>query len=79
VRDAVSRFVRAFREATGLPPHRWLRAFRVERAKELMLSGSLSLAQIAYECGFSDQSHFTRVFSQSVRMTPAAWRRARCG
>jgi AraC family transcriptional regulator len=75
----VGRFVRAFREATGLPPYRWLRAFRLERAKELMLGGSLSLAQIAYECGFADQSHFTRVFSQAVSMTPAAWRRACCG
>jgi AraC family transcriptional regulator len=75
----VGRFVRLFRQTTGLPPHRWLRAFRVQRAKELMVKGSLSLAQIAYECGFADQSHFTRVFSAAGNMTPAAWRRARGG
>jgi AraC family transcriptional regulator len=75
----VGRFVRLFRQTTGLPPHRWLRSFRVQHAKELMTNGSLSLAQIAYECGFSDQSHFTRVFAATVNMTPAAWRRARCG
>jgi AraC family transcriptional regulator len=75
----VGRFVRLFRQATGLPPHRWLRAIRVQRAKELMGGSSLSLAQVAYECGFSDQSHFTRVFSAAVNMTPAAWRKTRCG
>jgi len=72
----VGRFVRSFREVTGLPPHRWLRSFRVDRAKQLLCGSSLSLAQIAYECGFSDQSHFTRVFTAAVRETPAAWRRA---
>jgi AraC-like DNA-binding protein len=71
------RFVRAFRIATGMPPHRWLRQFRVERAKELLFGSRLSLAQIAYDCGFSDQSHFTRVFSTAVGKTPGAWRRLR--
>ena len=37
----------------------------------------LALAQIAYECGFADQSHFTRVFTAAVGATPGAWRRAR--
>jgi AraC-like DNA-binding protein len=71
------RFVRAFRLATGIPPHRWLRQFRVDRAKELLFGSRLSLAQIAYDCGFSDQSHFTRVFSAAVGITPGAWRRLR--
>ena len=75
----VGRFIRLFRQATGLPPHRWLRAFRVQRAKELMIGSTLSLAQIAYECGFADQSHFTRVFAAAVNETPAAWRRAHGG
>ena len=74
---SADRFVRLFRGATGLPPHRWLRSLRVERAKELMLNSRLSLAQIALECGFADQSHFTRVFSAAVHMTPAGWRKAR--
>jgi transcriptional regulator GlxA family with amidase domain len=72
-----SRFVRAFRQTTGAPPHRWLRGFRVERAKELLFNSALSLAQVAYECGFADQSHFTRVFADSMGTTPGAWRRAR--
>jgi AraC family transcriptional regulator len=73
----LGRFVRAFRQTTGMPPFRWLRAFRVERARDLLLNSPLALAQIAYDCGFADQSHFTRVFTAIVGVTPGAWRRAR--
>jgi AraC family transcriptional regulator len=73
----VSRFVRAFRQTTGAPPFRWLRALRIERARDLLLNSPLALAQIAYDCGFADQSHFTRVFTAAVGITPGAWRRAR--
>ena len=73
------RFVRAFRLATGMPPGRWLRQHRVDRAKDLLFGSRLSLAQIAYDCGFSDQSHFTRVFSAAVGTTPGVWRRSRRG
>jgi len=73
----VGRFVRAFRQSTGMPPFRWLRSFRVERARDLLLNSQLALAQIAYDCGFADQSHFTRVFTAAVGATPGAWRRAR--
>lgn len=72
----VSRFFRAFHQATGMPPYRWLRAFRVERAKDLLLNSSESLADIAYQCGFADQSHFTRLFAAAVGCSPGAWRRA---
>jgi|HubBroStandDraft_5_1064220.scaffolds.fasta_scaffold131217_2 AraC family transcriptional regulator len=75
----MGRFVRAFRQSTGEPPYRWLRHFRVERAKELLFHSALSLAQIAYDCGFSDQSHFTRVFCHATGTAPGAWRRARRG
>jgi AraC family transcriptional regulator len=73
----VGRFVRAFRQTTGMPPHRWLRQFRVERAQALLFGSRLSLAQIAYDCGFSDQSHFTRVFTAAIGITPGLWRRQR--
>lgn len=74
---STGRFVRAFRLTTGMPPHRWLRQHRVDRAKELLFGSNLSLAQISYDCGFSDQSHFTRVFSTAVGVTPGTWRRLR--
>jgi transcriptional regulator GlxA family with amidase domain len=70
-------FRRAFERTTGLSPLRWLRQLRVERAKELLYASSLSLAQITYECGFSDQPHLTRAFSAATGVSPGAWRRAR--
>jgi len=61
---SASYFVRAFKQATGLPPHRWLTKQRVERAKELLRDPSQGLFDIAQLFGFVDQSHFTRVFFQ---------------
>jgi AraC family transcriptional regulator len=55
-----SYFVRAFKQSTGLPPHRWLTKQRVERAKELLQDSSQELFDIAQLCGFVDQSHCRR-------------------
>jgi AraC-like DNA-binding protein len=71
-----SRFNVAFRNTTGVTPHRWLTERRVDRAKSLLRGGSASLAQIALACGFADQSHFTHVFSAAVGASPGEWRRA---
>lgn len=72
---SVRHFSRAFRQSTGVPPHRWLLKLRVERAKELLRKPSLSLTDVALSCGFSDQSHFTRVFTAMVGLSPGHWRR----
>jgi AraC-like DNA-binding protein len=74
---SISHFGRAFRQTTGMPPHQWLTGQRVERAKALLSTGSLDLAEVAEACGFTDQSHFTRVFSRFVHVTPGRWRRQR--
>jgi AraC-like DNA-binding protein len=72
---SVRHLARAFRQSTGVPPHRWLLDRRVERAKELLPNGKLSLSDIALACGFGDQSHFTRTFTAAVRLSPGVWRR----
>jgi transcriptional regulator GlxA family with amidase domain len=74
---SASHFSRAFRQSTGLSPHRWLMQRRVDLAKSLLPDRKLSLAEIALSCGFTDQSHFTRVFSAFVGISPGAWRRNR--
>ena len=71
-----SRFRVAFRNTTGVMPHRWLTERRVDRAKSLLRQGSTSLAQIALECGFADQSHFTHVFTAIVGASPGEWQRS---
>lgn len=70
-----SYFIRAFRETTGLTPHRWLMNERVELARGLLTDTRRPLADIATDCGFADQSHFTRVFTQAVGLPPGSWRR----
>jgi AraC family transcriptional regulator len=72
---SVSYFARAFKQTTGIPPHRWLTRQRVEHARELLQDPDRELADIAQLCGFVDQSHFTRVFSRSEGHSPGRWRR----
>jgi AraC-like DNA-binding protein len=74
---SVSHFSRAFRQSTGLPPHRWLLRQRIQVAKVMMADNRQTLAQIAVASGFADQSHFTRVFAKHAGISPGAWRRAR--
>jgi AraC family transcriptional regulator len=64
-------FARQFKAATGLSPHQYVIARRIERAKEILLSKSdLSLAEIATLVGFSDQSQLTRHFKRLIGVTP---------
>jgi len=70
-----SHFARAFRMTTGVPPHKWLLHRRVEAAQDLLRRSMLSLNEVATRCGFTDQSHFTRVFSRHTHVSPAEWRR----
>jgi AraC family transcriptional regulator len=68
-------FARQFKAATGLPPHQYVIARRVERAKELLQAGTaLSLAEVAMHVGFSDQSHFSQHFKRLVGVTPGQFR-----
>ncbi|MFG0289474.1 MAG: helix-turn-helix domain-containing protein, partial [Rhodopirellula sp. JB044] len=55
-------FALLFKQTTGLPPYQFVIHQRVERAKQLIAAGQLSLVQIAIEVGFSDQSQLTRHF-----------------
>lgn len=70
-----SYFIHAFRETTGQTPHQWLIAQRLERARTLLMDFECPLADVAAACGFADQSHFTRAFTQSMGTPPGNWRR----
>jgi len=72
-----SYFVRAFKNTTGMPPHRWLLVQRLKRAQLLLTETGMTVSEVALDCGFADQSHLTRVFSRAVGTSPAAWRRSR--
>jgi AraC family transcriptional regulator len=67
-------FARAFKAATGEPPHRYVTQRRIERAKVLLAVTQLSAAEVAYQTGFSNQSHFTAQFRKLVGLTPKQFR-----
>ncbi|WP_166365447.1 helix-turn-helix domain-containing protein [Pseudomonas akapageensis] len=69
-------FARMFRESFGLPPHQYLLARRLGRARELLRGGCLPLGEIALACGFASASHFTNRFRQVVGATPGEYRLA---
>ena len=68
---------RAFTAAYRTPPHVYLNAVRIGHAQALMRRG-LPLATVATDCGFADQSHFTRRFKGAVGVAPAQWRAMAC-
>lgn len=63
-------FCRLFKQSTGLSPHQYVIQQRVERAKQLLLQGEMSIADVAQVCGFAHQSHLTRHFKRLTGVTP---------
>jgi AraC-like DNA-binding protein len=72
-----SHFSRAFKSYFGVTARLYITIRRIRTAQELMLSTTLSLAEIALRCGMFDQAHFTRAFRRVVGETPNRWRRSR--
>lgn len=68
-------FARAFKQSTGMPPHRYLMKRRVERAAVLIRGTNRPLSEIALEVGFCDQSHFSRLVARVTGQTPRELRR----
>ncbi len=66
------RLLRVFRKTLGLPPHAYLVQVRVTQAKRLLARG-ISIAEVAAETGFSDQSHLHRHFKRVVGVTPGKY------
>jgi AraC-like DNA-binding protein len=66
--------LRVFRREVGIPPHQFLTQLRVDRAKALLRAGR-SLAAVAQQVGFADQSHLTRHFRRLVGVTPGVFAR----
>jgi AraC family transcriptional regulator len=67
-------FARAFKQAVGQSPHRYVSAKRLERAKALLIHDDRSLADIALTLSFSCQANFTRAFKQATGQTPSRFR-----
>lgn len=73
---SANHFLRVFKLATGETPYHFLRARRLERARQLLAEDAMPLAELALECGFANQAHFTAAFSRAVGISPGRYRRA---
>ncbi|RZI30463.1 helix-turn-helix domain-containing protein [Pseudomonas orientalis] len=69
-------FARMFRQSFGLPPHQYLLARRLARAKSLLRGSALAVGEIALMCGFSSASHFNQRFRQAMGAAPGDYRQA---
>jgi AraC family transcriptional regulator len=69
-------FARCFKTTTGLAPHQYVLARRIELAKRLLLTTTLSVAEVAGAIGYENISHFRRVFTFHTGLTPRDLRHA---
>ncbi len=68
-------FCHLFKQSMGMTPHQYVIQTRVNRAKELLLMGKYSIAQIAFIVGFANQSHLNRHFKKLFGVTPGKVRK----
>jgi signal transduction histidine kinase/DNA-binding response OmpR family regulator/ligand-binding sensor domain-containing protein len=59
---------------TGYSANRFIRFIRLSHAKNLLKQPGLTIATVAYDCGFSDPVYFTRAFRQEFGVAPSEWR-----
>ena len=71
---SVSHFAHAFRMSFDASPAALIRRRRLDRARQMLLTSDLPLAEIALACGFADQAHMSRLFRRHMDLPPGKWR-----
>lgn len=72
---SLTSFKKEFRRIFNTSPHQWIISQRLDRAKIMLSSTSRTVSEIGAECGFTNISHFIKLFKQRYRNTPASYRR----
>jgi AraC family transcriptional regulator len=73
-------FSRVFKDATGVTPGRFLSAVRIFQAKHMLLTTSMTITEITFAVGYNSLGSFSSIFTDSVGLSPAQFRRmARTG
>ena len=71
---SVWRLSHIFKSNVGMPPIKYLKLLRMERAKGLLESSFLSVKEIAFQVGLNDESHFVRDFKSTYGYSPTTYR-----
>lgn len=74
---SLGRFEHIFKAETGISPSAYRQKLRIENAKSLLSSTSLSVLEISMLSGFSDQLYFSRIFKRKTGVSPSEYRRLR--
>ncbi len=72
---STSHFSRLFKQTIGQSPYQFLMSYRIEQAKKMLDNPNALMIDIAMNCGFSDQAHFSRVFKKLEGVTPKKYRK----
>lgn len=72
---SLTSFKKEFKRVFGTPPHRWIIEQRLSRAKIMLTSTNQTVSEIGTKCGFSNISHFIKLFKCRYNITPASFRR----
>ena len=68
---SLSSFKRDFQDIYGESPARWIREKRLAKARQLLQSSQMSVADVAYSLGFENPTHFSRIFKQQYGISPS--------
>jgi transcriptional regulator GlxA family with amidase domain len=68
-------FKRRFQQATGMSPLDYVHTVRLEEAKQMLESGTLSIEAVAQEVGYQDSAFFSRLFRRKTGLTPGQYRK----
>lgn len=68
-------FIRLFKKETGRTPQKYLVELKIDKAKELLSLSDYSVTEICFLCGFSEHSHFSKVFKKLTGSTPLRYRK----
>jgi two-component system, response regulator YesN len=71
-----SYFLQLFKESGGITFSDYLTSLRISKAKELLLKTEKSITDIAFEVGFNDSNYFSKVFNDSMRVSPSKFRKS---
>jgi len=66
-------FTRLFKRETGLPPHAYVMAYKIQKAKDFLIAFEEPLLNAGEELGFHDYSHFFRAFKRLTGLTPSQY------